>query len=214
MPNISLSCLQYWNQNLTLSLGTVSSIRLQFCKSLYARISLSYPLSFIFTSAIWDKETAFYLRYHFPGVQKQNKRIYNQAFLEDPRPLEENELDDIAEQISRSWRHVGRKLNITESSLNEIDLRTGQNTEREKAFQMLLEWRERFPDDFTRGRLFTVLDLCNLKYTAKRFFEVTSISRSLTIEVSFRPCSDGTFPLRSETKWSRSIGQNWRNRYN
>uniref|UniRef100_A0A7M5VBJ1 Death domain-containing protein n=2 Tax=Clytia hemisphaerica TaxID=252671 RepID=A0A7M5VBJ1_9CNID len=85
------------------------------------------------------------------GIQKQTKRTFDQAFLKDTRPIEENELDDIAEQISRSWRHVGRKLNITESSLNEIDLRTGQNTEREKAFQMLLEWRERFPDDFNRG---------------------------------------------------------------
>ena len=108
---------------------------------------------------------------------KANKRSYQQAFYDNRDPLDESELDDVAEQISRRWKNVGRKLDLTESCLNEIDLRgTSPNvTEREKSFQMLMEWRERFPETFTRGRLHSVLDQCDLKYTAKRLFVSTKI---------------------------------------
>lgn len=104
-----------------------------------------------------------------------NKRSFQQAFYDNLDPLDESELDDVAEQISRRWKNVGRKLDLTESCLNEIDLRgtSPAVTEREKSFQMLMEWRERFPEKFTRGRLHFVLDQCDLKYTAKRLLVLT-----------------------------------------
>ena len=83
------------------------------------------------------------------------------------QPLDESELDDIAGQICRHWKQVGRKLNIPQLCLEQLDLSVS-TTEQEKAFQMLMEWRERSPEYFTRGRLYFVLKQCDLRHTANR----------------------------------------------
>lgn len=105
------------------------------------------------------------------NVVVSHKRPHDKAFVrDDDTPLEEHELDDLAGHIQRHWRRVGRQLNLSESTLTEIELRnSGHNSEREKAFQMFLEWRERYPECFKKGRLHNVLVHCGLNNTSKRF---------------------------------------------
>lgn len=97
--------------------------------------------------------------------------MYNEAFyIGDKKQPDESRLDDIAGNIAQHWKKVGRKLNLEEKELNEINLNYRDSSECEKAFQMLLVWRERYPDQFTIGRLRNVLEQCHLKHTANTFF--------------------------------------------
>ena len=62
-------------------------------------------------------------------------------------------LDDIADTILTSWRQMGRFLKLTELDLTEIEL--DYYGEKEKAFQMLHMWREKFPSDCLPEGLFS-----------------------------------------------------------
>lgn len=113
----------------------------------------------------------FFVLIDILNYSTRGKRSYNEAFfVEEKQQPTESQLDDISENIARDWKKVGRKLNLQERDLNEINMNFRDDTEQEKAFQMLLTWRERYPDQFTSGRLNKVLRQCNLKYTADTFF--------------------------------------------
>lgn len=88
--------------------------------------------------------------------------------LYSKEPLSESKFDDIAAEISKSWKSIGRKLNVSEPELREIELNYQHSGEKEKAFQMLIAWRERDPDNCVSGTLFTVLHNSGLKYTASK----------------------------------------------
>lgn len=77
----------------------------------------------------------------------------------------ESKLDDIAGEVSKWWKSLGRKLNISENVLQEIDLNFRHCGEKEKAFQMLLTWREKDPENCTPKKLYNVLKSSGLKYT-------------------------------------------------
>ena len=85
-------------------------------------------------------------------------------------PLTESKLDDIAGSISRSWKSVGRKLSLSELELREIDLDYSTSGEREKAFQMLITWRERDPENCVSEKLFSILTESGLKHTALKLY--------------------------------------------
>lgn len=78
----------------------------------------------------------------------------------------ESKLDDIASAITSSWRKIGRKLHLSELDLREIDLNYCNCGEREKAFQMLITWRERDPENCVPEKLFSILKESGLKHTA------------------------------------------------
>ena len=61
---------------------------------------------------------------------------------------------------------MGRKLNLVELELREIELNFCHSDEKEKAFQMLIGWREREPENCSVVKLHSVLNDSGLKHTA------------------------------------------------
>ena len=51
--------------------------------------------------------------FKFLASTHSHKRTYEEAFHNNSEPLQESEMDDLAEQIFRSWRQIGRKLNLS-----------------------------------------------------------------------------------------------------
>lgn len=90
--------------------------------------------------------------------------------LKNTGTLDEVRFDEIAGEISKSWKSIGRKLNLSEVELNEIDTNYNSDGEKEKAFQMLITWRERDPDHCLPYNLYQVIDQSGLKYTANKLF--------------------------------------------
>ena len=83
-------------------------------------------------------------------------------------PLSESKFDDIAGEISKMWKSIGRKLNVSEPELREIELNYQHAGEKEKAFQMLIAWRESDPENCVSGTLYTILHDSGMKYTASK----------------------------------------------
>ena len=94
------------------------------------------------------------------------KRKSDVLYLNEP--LSESKFDDIAAEISKSWKSIGRKLNVTEAELREIEFNYQHSGEKEKAFQMLIAWRERDPENCQLAYLYSVLCDSGMKYTAQK----------------------------------------------
>ena len=82
--------------------------------------------------------------------------------------LTDSRIDDVAGEIAKSWKSVGRKLELSEPELREIELNYQNAGEKEKAFQMLITWRERDPESCTMQKLSDILCKSGLRYTAQR----------------------------------------------
>eukprot|EP00794_Sanderia_malayensis_P008753 gene8753-9688_t len=80
----------------------------------------------------------------------------------------EVQLDSIAEEIIGDWKRVGLKLGLETKRIAEIDQNNRHENEREKAFQMLLTWREQQPDRCCADTFCEALRKCQLNYTAQR----------------------------------------------
>ncbi|XP_065065525.1 uncharacterized protein LOC135691567 isoform X2 [Rhopilema esculentum] len=87
----------------------------------------------------------------------------------DDIQLTDAKLDKIARQIVSTWKSVGRNLSVDERKLSEIDQSNQNESAREKAFQMLMAWKEMFPDEFCAEVLGRALVKCDLKYTARQY---------------------------------------------
>ena len=66
-----------------------------------------------------------------------------------------DELEALANEIGDSWRKLARRLNL-EPRIDDIDNQYRQLSE--KAYQMLLEWKQRNGDEATYAILFKALD--------------------------------------------------------
>ena len=77
-------------------------------------------------------------------------------------------LDIIAGEIPSKWKRVGLKLGIDAKRIQELDQNNRNESEREKAFQMLLMWREKDPDSCCNSTLANALRSCDLNYTARQ----------------------------------------------
>ena len=73
-----------------------------------------------------------------------------------PGILEENELHDLANDVSPFWKKLGRQLKIKDSKLSQFDVDHQQDAY-EKAYQMLLHWRETRLDQATYQMLYNAL---------------------------------------------------------
>ena len=73
-----------------------------------------------------------------------------------PGILEENELHDLANDVSPFWKKLGRQLKIKDLKLSQLD-EDHQQDAYEKAYQMLLHWRETRLDQATYQMLYNAL---------------------------------------------------------
>ena len=69
---------------------------------------------------------------------------------------EENELHALANDVSQFWKKLGRELRVAESKLSQLDVGLQQDVY-EKAYQMLLHWRETRDDQATYQILYSAL---------------------------------------------------------
>lgn len=68
---------------------------------------------------------------------------------------ENDELEELANEIAESWKRLARRLKLEEPRITAID---NENRElSEKAYQMLLDWKQRNADDATYAILFQAL---------------------------------------------------------
>ena len=96
------------------------------------------------------------------------KRKLN-ASLEEEGELTDAKLDRIAGQIAKSWKQVGRNLEIGEQKIAQIDQNNQHEGEQEKGYQMFMVWKEMDPDNFSAEILGRALYRCDLKFTARQF---------------------------------------------
>ena len=100
------------------------------------------------------------------GKKDSRKRKFESIISSEK--FNESKLDDIAGEVSKWWKSLGRKLDISEHKLQEIDLNFRHCGEKEKAFQMLLTWREKDPENCIPKNLFKILNNSGLNYTASQ----------------------------------------------
>lgn len=73
-----------------------------------------------------------------------------------PGTPEDNELHELAFHVSPFWKILGRELKVEESKLAQLEVDYQQDTY-EKAYQMLLHWRQKRDDQATYQILFNAL---------------------------------------------------------
>ena len=69
----------------------------------------------------------------------------------------DEDLEELSQQIGKSWRPLGRRLQFTEAELIAFH-KDNQDEYSEKAYQMLLRWKSRDGKDATYQVLYDALD--------------------------------------------------------
>jgi hypothetical protein len=64
---------------------------------------------------------------------------------------------DLSGHISTVWKQVGRKLEIKESIIENIEIEHGRESNREKAYQLLLTWTRQLGSEATLHELLNAL---------------------------------------------------------
>lgn len=62
-------------------------------------------------------------------------------------PVSEAKLADIAAKVQSHWKRLGRALELDEDQIREIDRDYENEGIQEQAYQMLLAWKQRYPDN-------------------------------------------------------------------
>ncbi|XP_031567582.1 uncharacterized protein LOC116302432 [Actinia tenebrosa] len=75
---------------------------------------------------------------------------------------------EIAGKVPKMWKELGRALKINENKLDEIEQDYKHDRVREQAYQMLLAWRESFPEYCTLSSLSEGLCKIGLKNVARQ----------------------------------------------
>lgn len=55
-------------------------------------------------------------------------------------------LADVAQRVLKNWKKLGRVLELDENQLREIEQDYENDGIQEQCYQMLLAWKERYPD--------------------------------------------------------------------
>ena len=71
------------------------------------------------------------------------------------QPLGTSELWKISQFINNHWKSLGRNLEVPEEDLNQVE--HAHKDMRECSYQMLLKWKERFPQKCVFGTLYVAL---------------------------------------------------------
>ncbi|PIK60814.1 Receptor-interacting serine/threonine-protein kinase 1 [Apostichopus japonicus] len=66
-----------------------------------------------------------------------------EAMTKDSKVVNDSTLWDLSENLSKEWRHVGRKLKLTETDLRNIEADNKSNGQKEVVYQMLLLWKRK-----------------------------------------------------------------------
>ncbi|XP_020614376.1 uncharacterized protein LOC110052580 isoform X2 [Orbicella faveolata] len=80
----------------------------------------------------------------------------NRNVLVKPGIPEDNELHELASDVSSFWKKLGRELKLKESKLSQLDVDHRQDAY-EKAMQMLLHWKETRDNQATYQILYNAL---------------------------------------------------------
>lgn len=83
--------------------------------------------------------------------------------------LVEEKLFDLAGKLLDKWKPMARILSISESKIREIEVDYKQDGVREQATQMLLAFRDLYPDKCTLNVLSTALCKIGLGYVARQY---------------------------------------------
>ena len=90
------------------------------------------------------------------------KRKFTEAVVED-------KLFDLAGELLDKWKQMARILRMSESKIREIEVNFKQEGVREQAIQMLLAFRDLYPDKCTLNVLSTALCKIGLGYVARQY---------------------------------------------
>ena len=87
---------------------------------------------------------------------------------------EDNELHEMANDVIRFWKKLGRELKVKEPKLDQLD-EDHQRDAYEKAFQMLLHWRQMKDDQATYRILYSALtsSVVGRNDLARKYCELT-----------------------------------------
>lgn len=82
------------------------------------------------------------LLFYYTGEPPRKMLRHDQEDIQNGIPSEEA-LGDLAQHITSFWKHLGRKLQVPNAKLEEIQSDNVQYPAvKEKAFQMLMVWKE------------------------------------------------------------------------
>ena len=137
------------------------------CKVVFQKMFLHYKYKLF-----W-----FFIYFFLGGLEVSPKRLFNGSGVQNINTAHEltekpseDQLDDLAKDISHFWQRVGRKLHIPSADLQRIDkdnINFGDLVE--KAYAMLMLWYEK-DDNVTKGALKNALIALDKKRTALKFF--------------------------------------------
>ncbi|XP_032235104.2 uncharacterized protein LOC116616958 [Nematostella vectensis] len=80
----------------------------------------------------------------------------------------EDKFVEITGKLTGRWKDLGRVLRMEEPTIQEIELNYKQDGVREQAYQMLLAWREKYPDNCSLQTLSNALCKIGLGYVARQ----------------------------------------------
>ena len=86
---------------------------------------------------------------------------------EGPVPVEK--LVEVAQNVQGKWKGLGRVLGLDEVQIIEIERDNEKDGLQEQAYQMLLAWKERYPDN-TYETLFKALGKIHLNGVARQLY--------------------------------------------
>ncbi|XP_071842497.1 uncharacterized protein [Apostichopus japonicus] len=103
-----------------------------------------------------------------------------EAMTKDSEEVTNETLQDLSENLSKEWRHVGRKLKLTETDLRNIEADNKSNGQKEVVYQMLLLWKRKRGMKATNKTLRDALKAAGLMDLHDNFlkwgkFETTSV---------------------------------------
>ena len=62
-------------------------------------------------------------------------------------PISNAKLTEVAERVQEKWKKLGRALELREAQITEIERNYKDDGIQEQAYQMLVAWRECYPDN-------------------------------------------------------------------
>ena len=84
-------------------------------------------------------------------------------------PIPDSKLTEVAERVQNKWKRLGRTLELREDQITEIERNYKDDGIQEQAYQMLLTWRECYPDN-GYATLFQALGKLNLNAVANQLY--------------------------------------------
>ena len=85
-------------------------------------------------------------------------------------PIPNAKLSDVAKAIQEKWKRMGRALELSEDQITEIEKDYKNEGIQEQAYQMLVTWRETYPDN-NYETLFQALGKLKFNGVARQLYQ-------------------------------------------